>query len=171
MANMIRPEARKALLRWGETLAATAVVGLGLYWALGSFGFVQWVGWVVVVVGVAMLWSAVQRARFAARGDGPGVVQIVEGEIRYFGPRGGGFAAIDAIIALSLSADNAYWLVEADDGQILAIPRAAAGAEALFDTFASLPGLEMERLLRVLAQAHAPRAQIIWQRSMRDLLT
>jgi hypothetical protein len=171
MIDFIRPAARQALHRWRETLLAALVAALGLFWSLTSIGLVQWFGWLVTLLGLAMLWSAIQRMRFVTRGAGPGVVQVVEGEIRYFGPRGGGFAAVDAIIALSLSADGSYWLVEAEDGQILVVPRAASGAEALFDAFTRLPGLEMEQLLRILAQDPAAQARTIWRRSARTLLT
>lgn len=171
MLDFIRPAAARALNRWAETLLAMLVTALGLYWSIASLGLIRWFGWAITLLGLALLFSAVQRLRFVARGSGPGVVQIVEAEIRYFGPRGGGFAAIDALVALSLSADGGYWLIEAEDGQILAIPRAATGAEALFDAFSNLPGLDMAALLRILAQDPAPRARIIWQRTTRPLLT
>lgn len=171
MLDFIRPEARAHLRRWSETLLALAVVLLGLYWGWRSFGVLQWIGWAVAALGAALLWSAVQRARFTARGQGPGVVQIIEGEIRFYGPRGGGYCAVDAICALSLSADGGYWLIEAEAGEILVIPRAATGAGALFDVFARLPDLDMEHLLRVVAQENAPRARLIWRRASRSLLT
>lgn len=171
MFNLIRPDAAQTLRRWSEVLMSIAVLGLGIYWAFASFGVVRWIGYAVAALGVALLWSAWQRARFTARGVGPGVVQVVEAEIRYFGPRGGGFAAISAILALRLSADGAFWLLETEDGEILVVPRAAKGAEALFDAFSLLPGLEMERLLQIVAQGPAPKARMIWQRSARTLLT
>jgi len=171
MFDFIRPEARATLRRWSEPLISVAVVGLGLYWAVGGFGVMRWIGWAIVALGVALLWSAVQRARFAARGRGPGVVQIIESEIRFYGPRGGGYCAIDEIAALSLSADGGYWLIEAEGGEILVIPRAATGAGALFDVFGQLPGLDMEHLLRILAQDNAPRARMIWRRTSHRLLT
>jgi hypothetical protein len=123
------------------------------------------------VIGASLLWTAAQRARFRAKGEGPGVVQVVEGEIRYFGPRGGGFAALDSIAALSLGARGDCWLIESMGGEVLVIPRAAAGAEELFDLFASLPGLNMATLLRILAQEPVPRAQNIWRRNLAALLT
>ena len=171
MIDFIRPAARKALRRWGETLVAGVVTILGLYWSFAGLGLLQWVGWLVTAFGLALIWSAVQRARFVPRGEGPGVMQIIEGELRYFGPRGGGFAAIDAINALSLSADGGYWLVEAENTEILVVPRTATGAEALFDAFARLPGLEMEHLLRVIAQDPTAQARTIWRRNARTLLT
>ena len=171
MAELIRPQARKALNRWRGTLIACGVMVLGVYWSLTAFGALKWLGWVLIVIGASLLWTALQRARFRARGEGPGVVQVVEGEIRYFGPRGGGFAALDTIAALSLGAGGDSWLIESLGGEVLVIPRAAAGAEELFDLFASLPGLNMATLLRILAQDPLPRAQTIWRRNLAALLT
>jgi len=171
MANLIRPQAREALHRWRGSLIAGAVMLLGIYWAVASIGLLKWLGWVLVVLGASLLWTALQRARFRAEGDGPGVVQVIEGEIRYFGPRGGGFAARDTMVSLSLGAGGDHWLIESLGGDVLVIPRAASGAELLFDVFASLPGLEVEALLRSLAQDPAPRAQNIWRRNLAALLT
>jgi len=171
MADLIRPQARALLRRWSGVLIALAVCGMGLWWGLSAFGWLRWLGWGGLGLGLALGWTAWQRARFAAQGDGPGVVQLIEGEIRYFGPAGGGFVAIEAIQTLALSADGEAWLIAATDGQHLAIPRAASGAETLFDAFAALPGLGMEKLLRISAQPPAKNARMIWRRPARSLLT
>lgn len=171
MNDLIRPEARALVNRWSETAIALLIAALGLWLALRWFGLLQGLGWVLLVLSLAWLWGAVQRARFAAQGSGPGVVQLIEGEIRFFGPLGGGFAAMDAIRAVSLSADRAQWLIETADGTLLTIPRAAHGAEALFDAYATLPGFEMETCLRIAAQAPAERTQMIWSRARHALLT
>jgi hypothetical protein len=171
MIDFIRPEAQRALRRWSERLMALLIMLVGLFWSIGGHGLLQWLGWLITILGLALFWSAFQRARFRSKGAGPGVVQVVEGEIRYFGPRGGGFTAIDAIVTLSLSADGSFFLVEAEDGEIMVVPRAATGAESLFDAFARLPGLEMAHLLRILAQEPAAQTRTIWRRSARALLT
>ena len=173
MPDPIRPEARAVLRRWGEVLATLALVALALWWALTGLGAVRWLGWALVALAAALLFGAVQRARFSGPGlaPGPGIVELDEGEIRYLGPRGGGVVALDAILALSISADARFWLVESADGAVLVIPRDATGAAALFDAFAGLPGLDMTRLLRLGAQGPAPHAQMIWQRSAHRLLT
>ena len=77
--------------------------------------------------------------------------------------------ALRTIINKALKDD--FEIIEAEDGQILVVPRAASGAEALFDAFTRLPGLEMEQLLRILAQDPAAQARTIWRRSARTLLT
>lgn len=171
MADFLRPAARAGLQRWGETGAALALAAAGVWWALSGPGPVHWLGWVLAALGAALAIGAIQRARFAARGLGTGLIEVVEREVRYFGPRGGGVVALDLMLALSLSADAQYWLVESRDGTVLAIPRAASGHEALFDAFAALPGLDMARLLRLVAQGPAPRARLVWRHPDRRLLT
>ncbi|MCA0204432.1 hypothetical protein [Pararhodobacter sp.] len=171
MTRFIRPAARAALRRWAETGAALALVLAGLWWGFSGPGPVHWLGWALALLGVGLTIGAVQRALFAAGGLGSGLIEVVEGEVRYFGPRGGGVLALDLMVALSLSADAAYWLVEGKDGTVLVIPRAASGHEALFDAFAALPGFDMARLLRMVAQGPAPRARLVWRHPDRRLLT
>lgn len=171
MADFLRPAARAALHRWAETGAALVVALAGVWWALAGPGAVHWLGWLLAALGAGLALGAVQRARFAAPGMGSGLIEVVEREVRYFGPRGGGVVALDTMLALSLSADAQYWLVESFDGTVLAIPRAASGHEALFDAFAALPGLDMQRLLRILAQGPAPRVRLVWRHPARRLLT
>lgn len=168
---MIRPEVAALLHRWREVLAALVLTTLALWWALGSFGLMRWLGWGGVALGVALALGALQRLRFAPAGVAPGIVEIDEAEIRYLGPRGGGMVALDQIAALSLSADAGFWLIERDSGAILAIPRAAQGSEGLFDAFSSLPGLEIAVLLRTLEQGQAPRVRPVWRRPLHALLT
>ena len=171
MLDFIRPEMRAAIHRWGETGGALVVTLVGIWWGLTGPGWVPWAGWLLALVGAGLTLGAAQRARFAAPGIATGVVEVIEGEIRYLGPRGGGVVAIDHVLALSLSADAQFWLLEAFDGTILAIPRAATGHPALFDAFAQLPGFEMKRLLRMVDDGPAPRARLIWRHPTRRLLT
>lgn len=173
MPELIRPQARAALLRWREVLIALALFALGLWWALTRFGLLSWIGWALALGALALGWSAYQRLRFGAQGEAPGVVQVVEAEIRYFAPlvggtgaamSTGGVVAIDAISRLGLSRDRQLWLIGASDGGAFEIPRAAQGADALFDAYAALPGIDMQHLLRALEQPANPEAEILWQR-------
>ncbi|MCR9124513.1 MAG: hypothetical protein NXH82_00155 [Rhodobacteraceae bacterium] len=163
MTGFIRPEARAALWRLREVLAGAATAALGALWVTGG-GLLMWVGIPVIVIGVVLIVIGMQRMRFRIAGRGPGVVQIDEGQISYFGPLSGGVVAAAGIerLALDPSASPAHWVLD-HDGDTLFIPLTAAGAEALFDVFSTLPGLRMERML---AEMKAPGRHpvVIWER-------
>lgn len=166
MADLIRPELRAQLRRFADLSVALVVAGLGLWVALSSFGYLAWVGWALTATGSAMGWAALQRLRFqtAGLGGGPGMIQVVEGEIRHFGPLTGGFIALEEIDALHLSPDGRLWLIDTMDGQRHALARDASGAEALFDAFATLPGLSLDAVLQALGQAPFASPRRLWTR-------
>lgn len=168
---MIRPEALQRLRDWRETGIGLALLALGL-WLMTKPGFIlPGFGAALGLAGLALGVVGIRRARFVAHGEGPGVVQVVEGQISYFGPRAGGFMALDEIARLWLSADGTEWLIRATDGRHLSIPRSARGAEALFDAFATLEGLDMAQLLRQIASGPGVTDRLIWRRDVRMLLT
>jgi len=98
-------------------------------------------------------------------GGGPGVVQVDEGRILYFGPLSGGTVAAADIERLTLdpTARPAHWVLEHAGQPPLFIPVNAAGAEALFDVFSALPGLKTERMLGELRR-RARHPVVIWER-------
>ena len=91
--TFIRPEAKAVLWRWREVLAGLAVAALGLLWATGPRGLLGLVGWVLVAAGVVLVVTGVQRLRFRRTESGPGLVEVDEGKITYFGPLSGGSVA------------------------------------------------------------------------------
>lgn len=170
---MIRPELRAALLRHRETLAAAGVAGLGLWiaslggWLLGPLGL----GLCALALGWAA--TALRRARFARAVTDPGLVEVDEGRIGYFGAGStvlGGYIALAdlAEIRLLTLRGAQHWRLKTGDGQALLIPVAAAGAPALYDAFAALPGIDMGRLAAALDQRVA--AQSLWHRPARASL-
>lgn len=168
MSEFLRPEARAVLWRWREVGFAAVVLAIGLRWGLTTFGALQIVGWVMVVAGVAMGVVALRRLRFAQGGGGPGVVQINERRLAYFGPLSGGVMDVDDLIRLELdgSARPAHWRLTGQ-GEQLDIPVNAEGADALFDVFASLPGLKTDRMLDALAKKPDVLV-LIWQAKAPD---
>lgn len=162
---MIRPEARAALSQWREALIGLAVLALGIYWGFFTGGgLLHWIGYGVIAVGLLLVIAGIQRGRFRIGAGGPGVVQIVEGRITYFGPLTGGAADLEALSALVLdpSAKPPHWLLRQPGQPPLAIPLTAEGADALFDAFATLPGLHTERMLSEMRR-DGTRPVTIWE--------
>ena len=169
---MIRPEARALLHRWREVLAGLALAGLGLWTALSPLPLIAALGLALMAAGAGLGVVGFRRLRFAATGTGPGVVQLVEGQIAYFGPESGGFMALDDLAEIGLTSGAEAWVLRDMAGQRLTIPRSATGADALFDAFARLEGIDMASLLRVIgAVPPQPVARIVWRRKARALLT
>lgn len=164
--NFIRPEAREVLWRWREVLFGLGLASLSLIWAMSAFGVLRILALVLVGLAAIIVLAGIQRARFRTRGGGQGVVQVIEGQVSYFGPLTGGAVAISELAALSLDgrAIPAHWLLVPDQGNVLQIPVSAAGADALFDAFSGLPGLRTEHLLRV-KQAQAKELAVVWRRA------
>ncbi|MFN3722658.1 MAG: hypothetical protein ACK4VZ_06415 [Paracoccaceae bacterium] len=173
---MIRPEARAALWRWREVALGGAVLALGL-WLMRLGGYLLLpLGGAVGLAGVALAVLAWRRLRFASHGDAPGVVQVDEGQVSYMGPQVGGFVSLRDMIELRLIGmrGQRLWRLKQADGQALLIPVEAAGSDALFDAFASLPGMSSADLVTALAppQGAGSRAvmaggenRLVWRRS------
>lgn len=164
--SFIRPEAQAQLWRIRELLAAAVVALLGIYWVLGPKGLLGWIGWLLIAAGLALAVVGLRRLRFGQTGRGPGVVQVDEGQIAYFGPLTGGAVALSELTRLSLdrAARPAHWVLEQPGSEPLHIPVNAAGADVLFDAFAALPGLRTGRMLTEL-NSLARTSVVLWQKS------
>ncbi len=164
--SLIRPAARKTIWRLREVLVGIGLICLGLYWAFGTYGILQIVGYVTAAVGVGLTFLGLQRARFRVGSGGPGVVQVDEGQITYFGPLSGGAIALADLERVTLDHGNkpAHWVLEQRGQPPVYIPLNAEGAETLFDAFATLPGLRTERMLGEL-KGKKPHAVVIWEKT------
>ncbi len=163
--SFVRPEAQAALWHWREVLLGIALAALAGLWAFNAFGILRILALVLLTFAVLLILTGIQRGRFRGRGGGQGVVQVIEGQVSYYGPLTGGAVAISELAALSLDGRSkpAHWLLVPDQGATLQIPVSAEGADALFDAFTGLSGLKTEHLLR-LKQSGAPRLQVVWRR-------
>ncbi len=166
MSRFLRPEAVAALSRWRGVLLSAALLALGLMIAWRSFGLIVWLGAAIALTGAVSLIAAAQRMRFAAGSDGPGVVEIDEGAIGYFGPLGGGVVARSELTSLAIDRTGkpAHWALSQPGQDDVMIPLTAEGAAALFDVFAALPGMRTERMLTEMRRT-APGRVILWQKS------
>lgn len=167
--SFVRPQVRAALGRWRELLIGAGIAALGLSWVLGPGGLLGWLGWVLIAAGLALVVIGVQRVRFRSGSGGPGVVQVDEGQIAYFGPLTGGAVAISDLTRLCLdpSLKPAHWVLDQPGQPPLFIPVNATGADALFDVFARLPGLRTETMLTVLSN-QGDHPVVIWQSATRS---
>lgn len=170
--SFFRPEVLALLRRWAEVIVAIAVLALGLWIAARPGPVMQGFGYVLAAFAAIALIPAVRRARFATDGDGPGIVQVIEGRILYMGPVDGGAISVAEMTSLSLRHDRggqvAWVLVE--PGHMLVIPVNAAGAEALFDAFTTLPGLGAARILAARQSPHEG-TRTLWRRADVPALT
>ncbi|MEP1353513.1 MAG: hypothetical protein ABJX32_09950 [Tateyamaria sp.] len=164
--TFFRPEAKAALWRWREVLFGIALAVLALWWLAGPGGLLGYLAPVLLVGAGALIMVGLQRGRFRSAGGGLGTVQVDEGQVTYFGPLTGGAVALREMSLLTLDGAQrpAHWRLEQQGQPALMIPVDADGADALFDAFASLPGLKTEHMLSQLRAAPATPV-VIWQRS------
>ncbi|WP_246831469.1 hypothetical protein [Thioclava sp. L04-15] len=177
---VIRPEVAQGFRRWGEVIAAGVAVAFGawLIW-LGGY-LLMALGAAAVALGLGWALIGWRRMRFSRDVGAPGLVEIDEGRISYFaasraraigGPAGnvtalgmGGELALREIAEIRLLnlQGKQYWRLRSGAGEALLIPLDAAGANALYDAFASLPGIDMGKLSAALD--HELAAQSLWTR-------
>ena len=166
---ILRPEVYVLLNRWHEVLLSAALALLGLWLASRGGWFFAPVGGLVTLLGAALVVIGWRRLRFRRADLGPGVVRVVEGQLAYLGPHGGGFVGLADLVELGLIADEAgvrCWRLVPHYGTPVMVPVAALGSEVLYDLFASLPGLDMAALLAALDQTDLPNP-VVWRRPAR----
>lgn len=149
---LLRPNVTQSLHRWREVIAAACAALAGL-WLIAAGGYVLVpVGTVVILLAAGWGLVALRRMRFRRPVSAPGVVEVDEGQIGYFGPTFGGFVALADLSDIRLAdvAGARQWRLKTTDGQALLIPVAATGAERLFDAFAVLPGADMAAISAAL---------------------
>lgn len=170
---MIRPEIKATLYRWSEAFWATAAIGFAAWLFTRGGWLMQGLGVVFGLAAFGMLLIALRRGRFNPGTGGPGVVQLDEGRIRYFGPFHGGAVSVVDMVRLELeptSSGQTLWLLHSPGQPALAIPLAAQGGAQLYDAFANLPGIDMAHV------SDATRAQpdhrvTLWCRDTGNALT
>jgi len=178
--TLIRPDLLADMTRAREVIlgGAVALAGGWMVW-LGGYVLVP-LGLAVVGSGIGWALVALRRLRFDQGGDAPGLVEIVEGQIGYLGPGSGGFVSLAELTELRLITlrGRRVWRLKQADGQALLVPVDAAGAGALFDAFASLPGMDSGALVAALqpplpqggrALRPAAETQTVWRRSGRGV--
>ncbi len=171
--SFLRPELAARLSRGREAVAWSAALALGL-WLMWR-GYAQpeplqfVVGLLLAGAGFGLLRGALRRLRLGIAEVAEGVVVIDEARIGFYGPRGGGFVDLPAVVAVHVSPMGAghAWLIDSEDGTRLAIPTGARGAEGLVDALGVLPGIDFDAAAEALARAESAPSTI-WRRSARS---
>ncbi|WP_376876795.1 hypothetical protein [Albirhodobacter sp. R86504] len=155
----IRPVLRARLYRFREVLAALGAIGLALW--VASFGgyFLTPLGFALAALAATWGIIALRRARFAHPVTAPGLVDLDEGRIGYFGAGQGlgGYIEIDDLAEIRLISlrQAPHWRLKSTDGRAIVIPASTTHAEKLYDAFARLPGIDMAVLTNALTKAQA----------------
>jgi hypothetical protein len=148
--SFLRPEVVAGWRRWRGALVPAAGLALLLWWTLPDV-----LSGAPLAIGIAALGTAIlgplaliewRRARLSQPADAPGIVTVTERRIGFWGPRGGGFVALADIVRIELLTDpalGAIWRLSTPGGA-LDIPASAQGADALYDAFAPLPGIDWD---------------------------
>lgn len=173
--SFIRPEVVTRLLKWRDALVGAVLILFGLYLALTGLTVQRWTGYILLVTGAALLWNGIRRGRFPAPGGGPGVVDVDERQITYFGPYDGGAISLDELSSVKVRTTglghktrNLVWEFAADDGTTLKIPGDAENAALIFDALAALPGADFEAATRAAGSSEQAEF-VIWQKPVRRL--
>jgi hypothetical protein len=156
--TFIRPELMAAFTRWREVIAAAVLAAFGLWTAAKGGYFLMPLGLIFSALGAGWALTAFRRLRFQQDGEAPGIVRVTEAQIAYYGPRVGGFIGLPDLSELRLLTlrGRRIWKLKQGDGQLLHIPVESDGAEALFDAFATLPGIDMAALVAALGSDATP---------------
>ncbi len=169
--TFLRAEVKQAMFRFRDAIAGVAVSLLGLYWAINGVGFMTIVGTSTALAGALLVFAGIQRGRFRSGAGGPGVVHVDEGQVTYYGPIEGGSVMISNLDRVDLDPSvrpESEWVLHEPGAGYLRIPTNAEGAEALFDVFSALEGLQMEKMLAALKSTR--RKQVVIWRSKRAAL-
>lgn len=161
--SFIRPDLQASLVRFREVIAAAALAGFGAWVATRG-------GWLLTPLGLALIalgagWAVLtlRRLRFQQDGEAPGIVRVTEAQIAYMGPRIGGFIGLPDLIEIRLLSwrGRRVWKLRSATGEVLHIPVEAFGAEALFDAFAGLPGMDSAALVAALGTVAPSEGKVI----------
>ncbi|WBU60507.1 hypothetical protein [Paracoccus albus] len=163
--GLIRPELQAWLGPRKEFLAAIVCMAVAGWIATWGGWFYAALGFAGFAICAAWMLGSWRRLAFHRDIAAPGLVEVVEGEIRYYGARAiGGTLSLRDLKEIRLIRLNGHdhWRLKTRGGEALLIPVEASGAEHLADAFAALPGLDMGRVSAALSQSGGPSLRIVW---------
>ncbi|MGH1331826.1 MAG: hypothetical protein ACRBBK_13160 [Paracoccaceae bacterium] len=155
---MIRPELRHFLNRWREALFGAGLVALGLWMALIALPGIALLGYVIALLGGAVVFTGLRKGRLYPDGfpreDAAGMVELVERELRYLTSQGGQSFSLDDVAAIQIETndlgpflEDRFWIITLRGQGQIRIGASAAGSEALIDALASFDGADYGQVL------------------------
>lgn len=170
MTGFVRPELAATFARYREAGIGAGLALAGLYGMATQHGLAFYLSLLALPAGLALLWEGVQRARLPSGGTGPGVVEVDERQITYFGPDGGMAVSVDALIRVEVVtndlgpfASDLFWVFHSEGAPPLVVPGDAAGADQIHDALTALPGMDFRRVAQA-AGSVSPGSFVVWQR-------
>lgn len=169
--SFIRPPVREHFAKWREAYFVAGILILGCWTFLRGYAtlnlVLQGIGLILSLVGILLLRTAIQRIRFRRSQKAPGMVDVTEREISYFGPLHGKTVSLESLNKIELRESEAFasiWVLHHSEGDPMIVPTTAKGSDRLFDAFTSLSGVKMDKLVEALNQVPI-HSQVIWERT------
>lgn len=168
--SFIRPEAQAVIHQWRGVWQGAAIVALGLWFAVGFFGVLSWLGWVLCLPGLALMWTGWLRARIRPRTGGQGVVEIDERQVTWLTGEGGTRFSLDDVVRIDIETndrgpfeDDMFWIFTLHDGSRHEVSGGAADGESIFDALSAFSGVNFENVIRASSSTDNARFAI-WQK-------
>ncbi len=168
--NFIRPGIRTHFYKWSEAylVALVLIIGIRIFirgLEIESIVY-EAIGVATAILGLVLLRGTIQRIRFRRNQEAPGMVDVTEREISYFGPMHGKTVSLESLIKIELRESEAYasvWVLHNSEGDPMIVPTSAKGSDRLFDAFTSLSGVKMDALVKAVNTVPVHN-HVIWER-------
>ncbi|MGB0959209.1 MAG: hypothetical protein ACPGVK_03080 [Halocynthiibacter sp.] len=166
--DFIRPDARAKIAQFREVWAAMAVVVVGFWIFWITFGFVQYLGLALMMLGLLLLWTGFVKARLRILGGAQGVLEVDERQLTWFGPYGGYVISLNEVLKIEVSGTGdpqaAHWVFTDPTQGPISVPMAAKGNESLIDALSLFRGLKYARVQELLQKGTQFR-EVVWRKA------
>ncbi|KAB7613970.1 hypothetical protein F9L33_11485 [Amylibacter sp. SFDW26] len=168
--NFIRPNVRAHFAKWSEAYLVALIIIMGIRVLIRGFVIqsiiYEAIGGVTIILGLVLLRGTIQRIQFKRSQKAPGMVDVTEREISYFGPMHGKTVSLESLFKIELRESEAYasvWVLHNSEGDPMIVPTSAKGSDRLFDAFTSLSGVKMDVLVKAVNTVPV-HSHVIWER-------
>ena len=167
--SFVRDDAAKALRRYQELFVGLALILVSIWVWVNFLGVLRWIALPLAVLGLVSAWYAWRRVRVKAGNDGPGVLEVDERRLSYFGPFGGTSISLDDVIRIEIETtelgpftEDMFWLFHTRT-ETARIPSSAQGGDKIFDVLSSFSGADYDAAIRASSSSKRDNF-LIWQK-------